>query len=110
MPAQWAEVIEQYARSLTAGGSSKTTIRLRRQQIQRFALDAGVGPWQATAADLEAHLGTPGWKPNTRASVRAGLRRFYSWAVAVGHIKHKANPSRTLPRVRQSPPHPWQRA
>ena len=84
---------------LLARDLSSQTIRLRSYQLARFAeshpqlLALGVD-------ELTAWLARPGWSTDTRRSQLAALRSFYGWAHATGRIK--ADPSRLLPRIRQS--------
>ncbi|PFG16262.1 site-specific recombinase XerD [Propionicimonas paludicola] len=84
---------------LVASNLSKNTIRLRCYQLRRFA-EEHPDLLAVTTADLVAWLGRPGWDQETRRSQRSALRGFYQWAHAAGLVD--ADPSGTLPRIKQS--------
>jgi integrase len=55
-------------------------------------------PWAVGLDDLVGFLARPGWKRETRKSVRATVRAFYKWAVTTGRLSE--NPARGLPPLR----------
>lgn len=90
------EGIELYLSSLRAAGMRAPTVRLRRQQLSRFAVQ--VGPRlvaDVTVTHLEAWLSVQEWAPNTARSHRAALRGFFRWCERRGHVA--ASPAEDLP-------------
>jgi integrase len=87
-----------------AGGSSASTVYLRRRYLERLA--GAVDPLGATSADLAAWLAETGaeWSPETRKSAQAALRSFYAWAVAEG--RRADDPMARIRRARGSEPSP----
>lgn len=100
----WVEAIGGYVVAQRAAGRSLETVRLRESQLRRFAGWVRVGPWEVTPALLMRWMGESGWARETLRSHRAGVRGFYGWAVAMGHLE--ASPAAALPPVRPSPPRP----
>lgn len=96
----WTDAISLWLLGMNAAGQPATTIRLRRYQLRRLARElAPVGPWDVEPVQLVAWMGRQTWPSNhTRCSFRAGIRRFYAWAVDAGFTM--SDPSRALPRVR----------
>jgi len=96
--AMWADELEGWVLHLRASGASPATIRLRRAHLERALtwFDAA-SPWVVTHAQMVEYLAVHDWAPETRKSVRASLRGFYSWAEEAGHVE--VDPSRKLPRV-----------
>lgn len=71
-----------YAAWMRAGGCSAATLKLRLCHLERFAKRYDV--MTATTAEVVEWLEQPGWRPATRASVRASLRSFFKWAQEEG--------------------------
>lgn len=84
---------------LSASDLAPLTIRLRRYQLERFAV-RHPQLLTVTADELAAWLGRAGWSTETRRSQLAALRSFYGWAHASGRAS--SDPSRLLPRIRHS--------
>jgi integrase/recombinase XerD len=89
---RWEQTIEAYLRSLALAvrpGTARTYV----EALSRFIREAG-DPLEASRADVEAFLtrerrGRQGTRPGTRAAAttvteRAGLRRYFAWAVREG--------------------------
>lgn len=90
--------------SLRAGGRAETTIRTRRDHVERAGRALGGSPWDVTGEDLVAYVGSQVWARETRRSVRASLRGFYGWAAAGGFVA--VDPALALPKVRPGEPRP----
>ena len=88
-------------------GVSERTARLYMAHLQRFGrwlrADGAVGLLDATGADVRAYRGQLARRqqPATVNAMLAALRRFYSWAVAAGHIGR--DPAHHLPGLPQQP-------
>lgn len=82
---------------LAASGKPSTTIRLRTNQLLRFA-EHQPDLVSATTADMLAWVGNPRWVASTRKSHRSALTSFYGWAHAFGRVA--ADQSRKLPAIR----------
>jgi integrase/recombinase XerD len=89
---RWEQSIQAFLRSLALAvrpGTARTYVDV----LSRFIREVG-DPLEATRADVEAFLtrerrGRQGTRPGTRAAAttvteRAGLRRYYIWAVREG--------------------------
>lgn len=100
----WPEEIERYCLWLTAGGTSRETLRLRRHYLRRFSAAVPDGPWSAGLEDLIRFVANPGWAPETRKCARGTLRGFYGWATLSDRIGK--DPSLRLPSIRIPPPQP----
>jgi integrase/recombinase XerC len=95
----WAEAVAAYVEYLAAGGSSIESRRVRRAHLNGLQGSCpGVGPWEVTYSHLITHMARPGWKPETRKSVRQTIRGFYGWAVDTDLTT--CNPALKLPGVK----------
>lgn len=74
--------------------------------LERYFSWLGADPLTAQPDDLTAYMAANDWKPETRKSVRASLRGYYSWAEESGRVD--LDPARRLPKVPvpQGIPHP----
>ena len=86
---------------LRAGGVSEGTINLRLSHLRRF--NEIYNLTTATTADVIEWLEQPGWKPNTRLSVRASLRSWFKWALEMGVVTE--DPTLKTRRVKVPPRH-----
>ena len=104
--AMWQEQVGAYAVHLAASGAAPSTVRLRRMHLERALTWLDVPPWDVTTEQVEAYLAAHDWAPETRKSVRASLRSFYSWGEESGQAA--SDPTRRLPSIRvpAGTPHP----
>ncbi|MCU1613158.1 MAG: tyrosine-type recombinase/integrase, partial [Frankiales bacterium] len=100
VPELWQQQLDAWEGWLKAGGAPATTINQRLYQLRRFAADHPAStPWDITLDDLVFWLASHDhWKPGTRRAYRGGLRAFYAWSVAAGHLEQ--SPAALLPRVK----------
>lgn len=90
-------ILGRYETHQRAAGLAAGTIRLHRYRLTDLA-DMVASPELVTADLLKSILANPGWKPETRKSVRGVYRSFFGWAHADGHLEH--DPAAGLPTVR----------
>lgn len=90
--------LDNWCRYLQAAGRPPTTVSLRRYHLERLAAAFPEGPRRVTLDDLVDWLASHGWSPNTRASYRASLRVYWSWAMAAGRVTD--SPAHLLPPVK----------
>lgn len=100
----WYQALDGYVGHLRAAGRARTTIRLRSQHLARAFAWLGSDPYTITAEHLTGYMAAHVWAPESRRSIRASLRGFYSWAVESGHME--SNPAQRLPNVSVPPPDP----
>ena len=93
-------LIVEWRTYLAASGKARTTLRLRTNQMRRFA-EQHPDPLHADAASMIDWLATPHWAPDTRKSHRAALVSFYGWAHSFGHVD--VDESRKLPAISVPP-------
>lgn len=92
-------VLSDYLDELRAGGSPPTTLRVRRNHLERAFTWLGMPPLDVRHDDLIGYMSAHHyWKPNTRKSVRTSLMGFYGWAEESGRTDD--NYARRLPKVR----------
>jgi integrase len=94
----WETLAATYLAYLAALGRPKTTLTLRRWQINHFASEAAAAPEAITEADILTFFAGHPWQPETRRSMRAAIRGFFGWAHHHGHIPD--NPAAGLPQFR----------
>lgn len=104
VPPIWAANIDDWTVALRAAGRSRQTIATRTDHLRRLARALDGNPWRVSAAQLEAWAGAQSWAPDTRRSVYASVRGFYSWGTSRGRVE--ISPAVTLPSVRPSEPSP----
>lgn len=97
------QLIADHLDHLRAGDLSPNTIDDAGKVLRaadRWLSEVGSPRGLLTAAteELTAWLARDGWSTQTRATYRQHLRRFYQWAVTVGHLDW--DPSSTLRRPR----------
>ena len=99
-PAAWAQIIDDYMRTLAAAGQPPTTTELRRIQLVRMARDIGGRPADVAGEKFVEWFGRQtGWTIETRRSYRAGIRGFFRWAYRTKRVPdHLAD---ELPKVRE---------
>lgn len=102
----YADSLDAFIQHLRAAGRAPSTVRLRQQHLERYFSWLGADPLTADLDALIGYMAANDWAPESRKSVRASLRAFYSWAEETGRIE--ADPSRRLPKVAvpQGIPHP----
>ena len=100
----WGSAISGFVEHLSAGGAPATTIATRRHHLILAARMLGGDPWAVTGPMLVAWFARHPWAQETRRGYRATLRKFYGWALDVGHVVE--NPALELPVVKPSPPSP----
>ena len=93
-----------FSTHLRASGDAQSTIDLRTRHLAYLAAAMGRPAKLATAAELEAFLGTPGWSADYRRSVRSTLTTFFRWLEVTG--QRADNPTLMLPRCKAAAPHP----
>lgn len=96
-PKSWHPELEQYSGWMHASGKPESTVKLRLYHLRRFAIRAGIPPFEVTIDTLVDHLSDPAWGPHTKRSVRSSLRTFYVWAHVTGRMGD--NPAALLPSV-----------
>jgi len=103
-PKQWNQEISEWQTALRGIGRSKGTVRLRVAHLRQLRDWAGARqPGSLKQIDLLAFMGSFEWEPETRNSVRASVRGFYSWR----SIKHGVNdPAAGLPSIKRGRPVP----
>jgi len=104
MTDDWVRAVDEWAVALAAAGRARTTIATRTDHVRRVGRALGGSPWQVSGEDLVRHVGAQAWATETRRSVRASLRGFYSWGVRTGRVD--VDPSTSLPTVTPAPPRP----
>jgi integrase/recombinase XerC len=104
MPQNPAVTLDAWGHWQHAGGSSASTIYLRRRYLERLAQAHDL--LTVTPAEVAEWLATTGadWSPETRKSAQAALRSFYGWAVAEG--LRQDDPMARIRRARGSEPSP----
>lgn len=98
IPDGWEMLIGDYVAYLAAIGRPATTIGLRRGQLEHLARSVAVAPTLVTLEILTGWFSAQQWKPETRRSMRAAARGFFSWAHENGHIA--SDPSARMPQIR----------
>lgn len=94
----WDMLIGDWVAYLTAIGRPATTIALRRGQLEQLARAVKVTPILVTLEILTGWFASQSWRPETRRSMRAAVRSFFSWAYDSGRID--TNPAAKLPQIR----------
>lgn len=101
----WQDEMNRWQDAQRAAGLLPTTLRTRREHLERLARWArDRPPYSLTVDDLIGWTGSHEWARETRRSVRASLRSFYGWAHLVGRTDE--NPAALLPRVKPAQPRP----
>lgn len=100
----WDNEVQAWAVALAAAGRARTTIATRTDHLRRVGRALGGCPWEVSGEQLVTYVGLRSWAPETRRSVRASLRAFYSWGVATGRCT--VDVSSSLPHVTPSAPRP----
>jgi len=90
-------MLDDYRSAQRAAGRSEGTIRLHRYRISDLC-QVAARPADVTTDHLVTILSTPGWKPETRKSVRGSFRSFFRWAYQSGRLDD--DPSEPLPSIR----------
>lgn len=104
VPAEWRAAIEGWTVALRAAGRSPETIRTRTDHLRRAARALGGSPWAVTEDQLIEWVGVARWGRETRRSVYASLRGFWSWSMKAGRCSH--SPAAGLPSVKPEDPRP----
>lgn len=106
---RWAELVDQWrpwlaAESMSAGPEG--TVGLRTYQVMRAAQETFSPPETITAAELVDFMTAHTWKPNTRRTYRASLRKFFTWMNGQGLRTDNPGlliPKTPLPRTEANP-------
>lgn len=94
----WVDGLAAWRVVLLAAGRSPSTVSTRSDHVARASRALGGSPWSVTEADLLGWVSGQSWSTETRRSVYASLRSFWSWAVASGRCE--VSPAAVLPAVR----------
>lgn len=95
----WEDVIEAWCEALRAGGVPSTTMRTRREHVQRCARAGGwSSPEAVTGEGLVRWFSRQTWAPETRRSHRNTHRAFWAWMIRTG--RREDNPADALPKVK----------
>lgn len=92
-----------FSTHLRASGDAQSTIDLRSRHLAYLAAAMGRPAESATALELEAFLGTPGWSADYRRSVRSTLTTYFHWLEVTG--QREDDPTALLPRCKAKTPH-----
>ncbi|GAA4178924.1 tyrosine-type recombinase/integrase [Gryllotalpicola koreensis] len=93
-PHSWLDLINSYLGWLASGGIAAGTLKLRRYQLERFALEIDKPASEVRLDDVIDYFEGRKWSGATVRSVRAALRGFYRWGCAVGRLDD--DPTRLL--------------
>lgn len=95
----WRSAIEAWCEALRAGGVPATTMRTRREHVQRCARAGGwSSPAEVTGEGLVRWFSRQSWAPETRRSHRNTHRAFWAWMVRTG--QREDNPADALPKLK----------
>lgn len=101
----WDDALVEFSLWLKAGGLAPGTVYLRCWWVSHLAdFVAPASPWSVSAECILQWASCHEWKPNTRRSARAAIRRFFQWARLLG--RRSDNPSELMLSVRIPPPAP----
>lgn len=81
---------------MRAANRSRLTVDLYHGYLRQVA-ELHQDPWAVNQGDLEAYIGRPGWKAQSRQSARNAVRSFYRWAHGRGFIDD--DPAHGLPSI-----------
>lgn len=97
-PLTWSVALTGFSTWMRAASRSESTIALRVYWIRRLAESTGAEfPATITEQQITTWLAQGSWKPATRKSALASLRRFFTW---MDLYKHRpANPTTCLLNV-----------
>lgn len=98
IPAGWGSDLEGFDSWLIASNMPASTRRLRQYHLRRFARAVAVPPAEVTTDLVIRYLAHPGWKANTRQSIRSSIRGFFRWATLTKRLAE--NPAEHVPPVR----------
>lgn len=105
VPDAWSHAMRGWVTWYQVREVSPQTVALRTYHLRRFAnWTARPGPFDVGSQDLVDHLGATDWKPETRRSVRASLKSFYTWAHGAGLTA--TNIAAALPTIKMPEPNP----
>lgn len=105
LPPTWAKEINDWATALKVAGRSAQTIETRSEHMRRFARQTGAGgPAPVSRNRLVDWAGAQEWARETRRSIYASIRAFYTWAYETDRVQD--NISDALPKVKASEPAP----
>lgn len=95
----WIVAISGWVDSLRAGGAPETTIRTRREHLERAArATRWVSPGEVSARELVGYFAAQSWATETRRGHRASHRAFWQWCQDAGITSD--NPASLLPMVK----------
>ena len=91
VPEGWEKPIEDFERALRSRGRTGRSVYTRRACIALISRSIGIAsPWDVSPDELAMWTGDQDWSRNTRKSVRASCRVFWSWAVESGRTSENA--------------------
>ena len=97
--ARVCSLLDDYVSWLQAYGVSSSSVSLYVHHLARLSETCHLP--EATSDELVAWLQRPGWKPNTRRSVRNAMKSYYGWLHRSG--RRADDPTSTLRTVRVPP-------
>lgn len=100
----WQAAIAAWVAYAQCQGSASTTLRTRREHLERLARSLGGDPWAVEADQLLAWFNGQRWATETRRGHRSTYREFWGWACEVGHVTSSA--AVALPAIRPAPARP----
>lgn len=104
VPRGWHKPIEDWAAAMAAAGLSSETIATRTDHMRRIARAMHTPPGNVTPDQLIKWAAAQKWARDTRRSIYASARGFWTWATKTGISA--TSPALDLPKVRASEPAP----
>lgn len=97
-PITWSDALTGFSNWMRAASRSESTITLRLYWIRRLAESTGAeSPTTITEEQITTWLAQGCWKPATRKSALASIRRFFTWMDLYNH--RPTNPTACLLNV-----------
>ena len=97
-PITWSDALTGFSTWMRAASRSESTITLRLYWIRRLAESTGAeSPTTITEQEITTWLAQGCWKPATRKSALASIRRFFTWMALYDH--RPTNPTACLLNV-----------
>lgn len=103
-PPEWRVSVEDWVKSLIAGGYSEDTVRCRRYKLTHAAIGLDRSPVDVTTGDLVSWMAGQHWKPETLKAYRSTLTSFFGRLQRTG--ARPDNPAADLPKVKRPKAHP----
>src|SRR5262245_14389112 len=106
MPSDDAAMIAAHVRWMRAGAFSPDTIDSAEGCLMRASRALPTGVATAYPEELADRLANPDWSPQTKATNRQHLQRFFAWAVEGGWLSYDPSTKLRRPRVEAGEPRP----